>query len=215
MLLKTLALAPILVPQVLWVMARASRLPEAEGPRRGQTGQGPTKRLLVLGDSSAAGVGVAHQFQALSGQLANALSHEQSVTWHTVAVSGATARSTLATLQKLEAEPFDWAVIALGVNDVKNGVSESAWLRDYGAILSELRSRFGSPKVCASAVPNLGAFPLLPWPLSLVLGERAIRFDEALMSLISSTPEAVHLNWDFDLEPSSMAADGFHPGPEV
>ncbi|HSN31662.1 MAG TPA: SGNH/GDSL hydrolase family protein, partial [Ideonella sp.] len=56
-----LALAPLLVAQALGTRRRALRLPEAAGPREGLVGaQGdaPAFRLLLAGDSSAAGVGV-------------------------------------------------------------------------------------------------------------------------------------------------------------
>ncbi|NIP82235.1 MAG: SGNH/GDSL hydrolase family protein, partial [Gemmatimonadetes bacterium] len=51
------ALAPILVAQGLFVRWRTTRLPEPPGDREGVTGAGPPLRLLVAGDSAAAGVG--------------------------------------------------------------------------------------------------------------------------------------------------------------
>ncbi|MGZ5249520.1 MAG: hypothetical protein ACXWIQ_04605, partial [Caldimonas sp.] len=61
-----LALAPLLVVQAVRTRRRAPVLPEAAGPRDGRTaGDGVAIRVLVAGDSSAAGVGVAHQDQAV------------------------------------------------------------------------------------------------------------------------------------------------------
>ena len=59
----TLSLAPLLLVQGRWVRRRTPLLPEPPGPRAGVIGQGPVLRLLIVGDSSAAGVGVAHQAQ--------------------------------------------------------------------------------------------------------------------------------------------------------
>ncbi|MEO0677142.1 MAG: GDSL-type esterase/lipase family protein, partial [Pseudomonadota bacterium] len=120
MLLKTLALSPVLVPQALWTMARASRLPEAAGPRAGRTGAGPPLRLLILGDSSAAGVGAGHQSEALSGHLTGALARDHAVTWRLEAASGATVKTTRRRIAAMEAEDCDAVLIALGVNDTKN-----------------------------------------------------------------------------------------------
>ena len=58
--------------------ARALRLPEAEGPRAGSAGEGPALRLLILGDSSAAGVGTTHQEEALLGQMRKRFSQTNS-----------------------------------------------------------------------------------------------------------------------------------------
>ncbi|MEM6588918.1 MAG: hypothetical protein AAF641_10760 [Pseudomonadota bacterium] len=92
-------LAPVLVVQAAWVMARASRLPEAAGARSGIIGYGPARRLLVIGDSSAAGVGVGDQSQALGCRLAQALSHQHAVSWKVLAKCGATVPSTLKMLE--------------------------------------------------------------------------------------------------------------------
>ena len=68
--LQLIALAPILLWQGHKVRQRTLRLPEASGARAGILGQGLPLRLLLLGDSAAAGVGVSRQEEALAGQLA-------------------------------------------------------------------------------------------------------------------------------------------------
>ena len=57
--------------QGILVRRRAVELPEAKGPRAGIVGKGKPLRLLVIGDSSAAGVGVNTQDEAIAGQLAD------------------------------------------------------------------------------------------------------------------------------------------------
>jgi hypothetical protein len=56
--LAAVALAPVLLLQGLRVRLVTPRLPEPPGPRAGSAGQGPALRLLIAGDSAAAGVGV-------------------------------------------------------------------------------------------------------------------------------------------------------------
>ena len=62
----------VLLPLLIWQGGRLRttmpRLPEADGPRTGLTsGPAPSLRLVILGDSSAAGVGVGRQDEALAG----------------------------------------------------------------------------------------------------------------------------------------------------
>ena len=71
-----LALAAPLAPLLWWQGRRVRRitplLPEPPGRRQGRLAErldGPPARLLLLGDSSAAGVGAPDQPSALSGQL--------------------------------------------------------------------------------------------------------------------------------------------------
>ena len=215
MRLTTYPLLPLLAAQALWVAARAARLPEAQGPRSGRFGQGPPLRVLILGDSSAAGVGVASQNRALSGRLATRLAPRFAVDWTLQARSGATARSARRSLDALDPRVFDVAVIALGVNDTKNGVRVSRWRRDYAALLETLFTRFGVSLVCASGVPPLDRFPLLPRPLRDVLGRRALALDLELRGLARALGGVVHLPVGNALTPAGMAADGFHPGPAI
>ena len=51
-------LSPLLICQGMYVRRVTPKLPEADGPRSGEAGSGALLRLLVLGDSAAAGVGV-------------------------------------------------------------------------------------------------------------------------------------------------------------
>jgi len=202
---------PLIASQALWVGARATRLPEAAGPRQGQAGEGPPLRLLILGDSSAAGVGVDHQDQALSGQLVTRLAPVHAVQWHLWAQSGATSSAALRMLAGQTARSVDVAVLALGVNDVKNGVHITRWQANYRQVINVLKTRFDVRHICASGVPPLGSFPLLPQPLRAVLGARVARFDAALADICATTRGVVHMPFDMALDPELVAADGFHP----
>src|SRR5437763_8752727 len=102
------ALAPVLVAQALATRRRAEVLPEAKGAREGElgSGAGPALRVLVAGDSSAAGVGVEFQEQAVAGHLVRALHRAtgRRVAWALRARSGLTTRAVHDLLR--EAEPF-------------------------------------------------------------------------------------------------------------
>jgi lysophospholipase L1-like esterase len=213
--LRTLATLPVLAAQAAWVAARVPRLPEAAGPRCGRTGAGPVLRLLVVGDSSAAGVGVAHQSEALSGQLVRALAPEFDVTWQLIARSGTTTAGALARLRQASPAAFDVALTALGVNDVKNGVPLGRWLARTEALHTALRDRFGVRLVVASGLPPMGSFPALPGALGRFLGARAGAFDAALRARFGGRPGTVVLPGDLPLDPAGMAADGFHPRAAV
>ncbi len=213
-MLTALPLYPLLYTQGLWVAARALRLPEPDGPRQGRVGRGPGLRLLILGDSSAAGVGVAHQDQALAGHLPRMLAQGGAVDWVLHAKSGATTGSTLETMARLDGT-FDVALVALGVNDVKNGVRFPVWQRNIARLLDRLRSQHGCDLVVMSGIPPIDRFPLLPNPLRAALAARARQFDQALFQTVSETDGAVFLRTHLDGLVAHMAEDGFHPGPEI
>ena len=79
--LARLLLAPILLAQGRRVRQIALALPEATGPREGVSGVGLPLRLLVLGDSAAAGGGAATQTEALLGHVVTPLADSYQVQW--------------------------------------------------------------------------------------------------------------------------------------
>lgn len=207
-------LAPVLLVQAVGVRRRALVLPEPEGPRAGTAGQGPALRLLIAGDSSAAGVGVDHQDAALAGQLVAALAPHATVHWQLHATTGHTTARTIARLQALPAQPFDIAVTALGVNDVTRQLSTARFARHQAALAALLRTRFGVREHWRSGLPPMHRFPLLPRPLRDVLGAQSRAFDRVLAA--DRGPGLHHLPFDeARLDPAMIARDGFHPGAPV
>ena len=208
-----IALLPLLLPQAIAVRRRAQVLPEATGPRQGTAGSGPALRLLIVGDSSAAGVGVAAQEQALAGQLVAALARDFSVHWRLEARSRATTGQILQHVQGLDLGPIDIAVTVLGVNDVTRQLPLRRWRHQQAQLAAFLQQR-GAAHIWRCGVPPMHKLTLLPRPLRDVLGAQARRFDAVLAA--GSTPALHHLPFDpHRLSPAMLAADGFHPGPQL
>ncbi|WP_261389815.1 SGNH/GDSL hydrolase family protein [Ferrimonas balearica] len=210
----TLLLSPILFLQGKWVKLRTPKLPEAPGPRSGERGSGPGISLLVLGDSAAAGVGIEHQSLALSGRLANQLEPHGPLQWQLHARSGLNTPQALHLVQAIEHQSFDVVLVSLGVNDVLSPISEARWLEELTRLTETLRQRFSPNRILYTALPPLGAFPALPWPLRAHLGRRAVRFNRHLGHWVEQQPDLALLNL---AEPggdllSHLAPDRFHPG---
>lgn len=215
-LLATIALGPVLLAQGRHVRRAVPVLPEPDGPREGEAGSGKALRLLVLGDSAAAGVGARTQDEALSGQLAVALAPTFRLRWKLLAFTGAT---TADMLQRLRAEPaaqFDAVVTSLGVNDVTGRVSLAAWRRAQQELIAVLQSRFGVRHILLSGLPPMHRFPALPQPLRWYVGSRARDFDRVLARVAASRPGCEFLALGHEMmDASAMAGDGFHPGPPI
>lgn len=210
-----LALAPLLVLQALHARRKAPVLPEAAGPRSGAAGQGAPLRLLVVGDSSAAGVGVQRQSQALAGPMARYLAEATGtrVHWRLVARSGVTTAQALDLLRGEGPLQADVAVVVTGVNDVVEQVPSQRAVRAREALADELRNRTGVRHVVFVALPPLHQFPALPRPLRWIAGADARRHDRALADWAGTRRDVSHANWGLQLNRGVMAHDGFHPGP--
>jgi lysophospholipase L1-like esterase len=214
-----LALAPLLVAQAIATRRRALVLPEAAGARAGRIGaaSGPALRLLVAGDSSAAGVGVAHQGDAVVGHLARHLHQGLGlpVEWSLRARSGLTTRQLHAMLAADPPPAADVAVVITGVNDVIDQVPCRRALRDRAALAAWLLDQRRARHVVFAPLPPIGRFPLLPQPLRRCLGADAARHDAGLARWSAGRPGVSHVAIELELTADTMAADGFHPGEPV
>lgn len=212
---STLLLLPFLLIQGRRVRRDTPRLPEPQGARSGHLGEGDPLRLLIVGDSAAAGVGVDHQHEALSGQLVRALAEHHRVSWTLLAETGRTSTDVLAAVSTHPPAPYDVALVSVGVNDVTGRTGRQDWRANLQALVADLRHRLGVRYVLFTAVPPMGRFPALPQPLRWYLGLRADQLNEVMRSVCHQEPTCEYLAVPFPLEHTLMASDGFHPGRDA
>jgi lysophospholipase L1-like esterase len=213
LLAAKLALGPVLLPQAKWVRRTALRLPEAAGPRDGVVGEGDVKTsALVVGDSSAAGVGVADQAQALALPLAKALAARigGAVRWQLVAQSGVNTRELIELIRRTKPRPADVAVIVVGVNDVTSQTPATA----FAAQLAELVRNVPATEFLFCGVPPMHLFSALPQPLRWYLGRHARLLDAAMREWCDAHGHGYCAS-DLSTDPRMLADDGYHPGPQL
>jgi lysophospholipase L1-like esterase len=217
LLAAKLALGPILLPQGLWVRRTALRLPEAAGERAGTVGVGATTlRVLVVGDSSAAGVGVADQAQALALPLAHRLQDKLggAVQWQLVARTGIATADALAMVQSAHLAPADVVVTALGVNDVSGQTPPARYVAQLEQVWRDVQSRTGARWALCCGLPPMNQLTALPHPLRWYLGRCSDLLDGALQRWTRQQGLGyLSLRWSTDR--STLAEDGFHPGPAL
>lgn len=217
------ALLPLLLWQAVQVRRRALQLPEAAGPRRARVKparlrQATPLRVLLVGDSSAAGVGVRRQSEALAGQFALALTEELGcpVHWQLLARTGHTSGEALQQLRESLLQPADVLVTALGVNDVVRQIPPERTLQQLQDLHAEAVARAGVRYWVHNAAPPLQDFPLLPSPLRWVLGAQAALLNQQLARTLGDQLDRGLMRPPARLAGVAaaelMAEDGFHPG---
>lgn len=210
-----LGLAPVLLPQALAARRRTLRLPDAGGPQQGVCpGGGEPLRLLLVGESTVAGVGVETQREALVGQLAEALAQRlgRPVHWRACGENGITAETACERLLPVARDwPADIVVLVFGVNDSTHLTSIRRWRSALHRLAGELGGT--GAQVLFSGVPPLQDFRALPWLLRQVLGWRAALLDE-VMHDVAVGLAARHCRLAVKLEGDSLARDGYHPSAQ-
>jgi lysophospholipase L1-like esterase len=212
-----LALGPVLLPQAAWLRRTSLRLPEAPGAREGEIGQGETRlRLLVLGDSSAAGVGLADQAQGLALPLAHKLSErlQGAVSWQLVARTGVNTGEARELVAQTTLRPADVVVTALGVNDVSSQNSAQKFVEQTALLWSEVKQRSGARWAVLSGLPPMHLLSAVPQPLRWYLGRYAAWLDGAVRRW-SEEQGLGHCALQWAADPAMLSHDGFHPGPAL
>ncbi|TCS36010.1 lysophospholipase L1-like esterase [Paucimonas lemoignei] len=210
-------LGPILLAQAKWLRTTALRLPEAAGPRSGVHAVEESVeavRVLFVGDSSAAGVGVPNQTQALAYQAAERLSEtlKINVHWQLIAKSGVNTKEALELAEKSDIHAADVLVTALGVNDVTSQRTPQQFIQDYQRLVDRLIERTGLRHVVVTGLPPLRILPAAPHPLRWYLGKYAAALDQSLKAWADSSANFRYVSLDWAAVPSEMAADKYHPG---
>lgn len=204
--------SPVLVTQGLRVRRRTLRLPDADGRVGGSRGADDL-RLVVVGDSVAAGVGVPHHGLTVAGRLAALLaeSRDRPVSWDVLARTGATAGDVLAMVREAPVVAgADVVVVSVGVNDTKNLHPDRRWRAELSALLDEAVAAAPDAAVVLVGVPPMEAFPALPRALAAVLGARARRLDR-IGREVAAARRVRRLDLELTSADGLFAEDGFHP----
>jgi lysophospholipase L1-like esterase len=213
--LAAIGLAPVLYAQAVYTRRVTPRLPEPDGPRQGLAGTGQPLRLLIAGDSAAAGVGAATQAAALSGRLVSTLAQQFCVSWQLMARTGIAIADLVAQLEAAPRQAFDVCVLSVGVNDVTRGTSARRWLELQGRLVELLTMEFEVRHVLLACIPPMQYFPALPHPLGWYLGKRSAHLNQLSLDGVRRHPRCEFVDPGFVPEPRFIATDGFHPGPDA
>ena len=206
-------LLPVYVTVGPYVRSRTVRMAPAPGPHRASLpGRGKPLRLLVVGDSSVAAVGVSHTSEGLAHRIAENLARKtgRPVTYAMHGNNSAVAGQLRDyVVPHLPAEPFTHIVVSVGANDAKNWHSGRRWRRDFGTLLYALRTRYPDATIVWSRLFDFAKLPAVPASLGLVLNlRRAIicrLADELCIERGAHAAPLMDITHD-----EGLSRDGFH-----
>lgn len=217
---------PLLIWQGKRLRARIPELPEAEGPNNGLEGEGTKPiQLLVLGESTMAGVGVATQKEGIGRAIAAGLAqhYKQAVNWQVIARSGYNARQVREELvPQMNSDPLDIIIIGLSVNDTVERNSPLGWKRDLTKLIQAIREREPACPIVLIHRGPVEYFPAFPPIFKLILGS-LIKLQWQAIAHLPEELDNFHIikriilpaNWqakvDFPTTAEDFFSDGVHP----
>jgi len=203
-----------------WIARRRRHLSSDLAPAvSGTFGSGPEVRLVLFGDSTAAGLGVQRPEQTLGGRLAELLAAtEKRVRLASVAVSGAHAVDLDAQVARalVHGAP-DVAVVVVGAEDAIRFTPLDEIGGDVAAVVGRLVA-VGTAVVVATC-PDLGAARNFPRPLRQIVAWNSRRVAAVTAR---ATFEAGGVPVDlaartgpvFRADPGTISGDGYHPSAD-
>lgn len=138
---------------------------------------GGAREILVIGDSTAVGVGAASAEVSVAGRLAGA--HDFSVENH--AVSGAVVADLAAQLALASRDRYDLILIQAGANDVIQLHHLDAANTEMRSVLKDVHKR--SDRVVLLTAGKIGEAPIFPWFIRSLMTGRA----KELRDMLSAT----------------------------
>jgi lysophospholipase L1-like esterase len=208
-------ISPFLYLQGQFTRWRVGMLPDAGGPKNGISGEGADKaKLLVIGESTVAGLGArTHEF-ALAGQFAKHLAAKigKAIEWTVIGKSGVTARQAIEELlPQIPEENFDYILVGLGGNDVLKLSTPAKWRRDMQELLGILREKNPDAAIFLANCPMVGISPALPNPLRAILWELSKLHNDNVLELTSQIERVYYYPQPANVKIEGFFADGIHP----
>lgn len=224
----SIPLLPIMYFQGKRIRANVPYLPAAkgsEGKVLADFKNGKSLRLVAIGESTIAGVGVETHEEGLTGSLAKELSLllETSIHWKVYAESGYTAAAVLEKIiPHINDDDIDIIVIGLGGNDAFTLSSPTQWIQNIRLLIETLQSKFPTTSIVFCNMPPIKEFPAFTPLIKFTIGNLVEILGEELEKLMKDYEavfyfgELITLNgwikkYNIDAESSSFFSDGVHP----
>ena len=219
-ILGGIAILPI--TPFLFIQSRITRwkvglLPDAEGPA-GIAGTGENEvKLLVIGESTVAGLGARTHELALGGQFAKGI-HERTgktVRWSAFGKNGVTARRTIDELWPLVPdEKFDYVLLGIGGNDVMKLSSPKKWRRDMLELIGIVREANPDAVIFISNCPMIIHSPILPQPIKGILWNLSQMHNANILEFTAGMDRVYYYPQPVDVNFEGFWADGIHPSEQ-
>ncbi|QOD61930.1 SGNH/GDSL hydrolase family protein [Polaribacter haliotis] len=177
-------LIPILLIQGKKIRKETPRLPEAIKPKGYlKTNSKKTLKIITIGESTIAGVGVDIHENGFTGALIKELSEKNniSVLWRVYAKSGYTTKQiTKKLVPKIEETNADLIVIGLGGNDAFKLNSPIMFILNIEKLIKSIQKKFPRTPIYFTNMPPIKEFPAFTKTIKFVIGNLVEIFGERL-----------------------------------
>ena len=173
------------------IRASVPKLPEAKGLEGHCYFNGKNKRplkIISIGESTIAGVGVQTHEEGFTGTFANEISKlfEFNVDWRVYARSGYTAkRVDTKIIPKINESKADLIIVGLGGNDAFTLNRPAKWKNEIDSLIKSIKAKFPEALIIFCNMPPIKEFPAFTSLIKFTVGNLVEILGEELKEVVT------------------------------
>jgi len=219
-------LLPLMYFQGKKIRVSVPQLPEAREPSGFAKNEDSNSevKLITIGESTIAGIGVDRHEEGFSGTLARELANKlgTNVSWKVYARSGYTAAMiSKKIIPKIKEEYADIIVIGLGGNDAFTLNTPRKWRKEMTALIEQINEKFQGAAIFFCNMPPIKEFPAFTPLIKSSIGNLVEILGRELEIVVRGYENVSYFNEKITIEnwcerfniskDSEFFSDGVHP----
>jgi lysophospholipase L1-like esterase len=200
---------PLLVYQAKQIRKSSPRLPSQSSLLT--LGQGDN-HILLLGESTVAGVGASSPAHTLAGNFHRLLGESYQI--ETIGKKGLRVKEALGLyLQHRQDQTLksNGVILFLGANDCFLLTSPDAFKKEVESLIHQIQMTTSTQWIYLAAIPPVHLFPAFSKRMQAFLQVQRNYLQAELEKIAESHPKVIYQEIPMDLQPEFFSADGVHP----
>ena len=200
---------PYLVYQAKKVRKSSPKLPSQSSLLT--LGQGE-KHVLLLGESTVAGVGASAAAHTLAGNFARLFGDSYQI--ETIGKKGLRVKDAFSLYQlhkKIRTTSTEGVILFLGANDCFLLTSPQEFKQELRSLILQIQVETNANWIYLAAIPPVHLFPAFSEQMRAFLSKKRAYLQREMEALAANDHKVIYHPIPMDLQPEFFSADGVHP----
>jgi lysophospholipase L1-like esterase len=200
---------PFLVYQAKKVRKSSPKLPSQSALLT--LGQGE-KHVVLLGESTVAGVGASSESTTLAGNFSRIFGESYQI--ETIGKKGLRVKEAFSLYlrhKKSRSKKSEGVILFLGANDCFLLTSPQVFKKELKSLIQQIRVDTNAEWIYLAAIPPVHLFPAFSEQMRSFLSKQRAYLQREMEDIASNEPMVIYHPIPMDLQPEFFSADGVHP----
>ncbi len=200
---------PFLVYQAKKVRKSSPKLPSQSSLLT--LGQGE-KHVVLLGESTVAGVGASSESTTLAGNFSRIFGETYQI--ETIGKKGLRVKEAFSLYlrhKKSRNKKSEGVILFLGANDCFLLTSPQVFKKELESLIQQIRVDTNAEWIYLAAIPPVHLFPAFSEQMRSFLSKQRAYLQREMEDIASNYPKVIYHPIPMDLQPEFFSADGVHP----